>query len=141
MVDGYGQSTQQSLSGNAHDVAHNAAQQALQHIQSSIFSTGSISGFHSLGPLGQGYLTASEHAHNFCGNAEGWGPLSRYRYDFTPCFLDVWVGSVAAFGIVGGALAIWYLVKRRNSQSVEKDWHFWVKQVRGPGGGGHGCVA
>ena len=63
-----------------------------------------------------------------CGNIEGWGPLSPYRWDFTPCFLDVLVAGVAVGGIVLGAGAIWYLL-RREKESVKKDWHFWAKLV------------
>ena len=43
--------------------------------------------------------------------------------------MDVWVSSVAAFGIVGGAIAIWWLVRKKNKAQVDKDWHFWLKQV------------
>src|SRR5579871_1086539 len=63
-----------------------------------------------------------------CGNIEGWGPLSPHRWDFTPCFLDVLVAIVAAGGIVVGAGAIWYLM-RKDKESVRKDWHFWAKLV------------
>lgn len=76
------------------------------------------------------YLAASKHeGQPLCGNSEGWGPLSPFRYDFTPCFLDVWVASVAVFGIVFGAGAIWYLLKKCVAQPVKKDWHFWAKMV------------
>ncbi|KAF2404486.1 multidrug resistance-associated protein 1 [Trichodelitschia bisporula] len=61
-----------------------------------------------------------------CGNDEGWGPISPYRWDFTPCFLDVWIAVVAVGGILCGAGAIVYL-KRQPAQSVKKDWHFWTK--------------
>ena len=64
-----------------------------------------------------------------CGNKEGWGPLSPHRYDFTPCFLDVWIASVAAFGIVLGAGAIWYLHRKCPPQPVKQNWHFWAKLV------------
>jgi len=64
-----------------------------------------------------------------CGNEEGWGPLSPFRYDFTPCFIDVWVASVAVFGILAGSAAIWWLVKRKQPSGISKDWHFWIKQV------------
>ncbi|KAL8710947.1 MAG: hypothetical protein Q9220_004546 [cf. Caloplaca sp. 1 TL-2023] len=62
-----------------------------------------------------------------CGNIEGWGPISPYRYDFTPCFLDVWITSVAVFGVLGGAAAIWYLLKKRLPSTVAADWHFYTK--------------
>lgn len=45
--------------------------------------------------------------------------------------MDVWVSTVAVFGILFGAVAIWWLLKRKTKAEVEKDWHFWTKQVRG----------
>jgi ATP-binding cassette subfamily C (CFTR/MRP) protein 1 len=101
--------------------------------QKPLYSTGSFTGFHSesISKLGAGYLSAESHTKQpLCANAEGWGPLSNYRYDFTPCFMDVWVGTVAAFGILGGAVAIWWLVRRKQRFVVERNWHFWGKQVR-----------
>ncbi|KAF7881233.1 uncharacterized protein EAF02_007124 [Botrytis sinoallii] len=97
----------------------------------SILKTGSFSGFRALQEqLGSGYLTADKsRSQPLCGNKEGWGPLSPHRYDFTPCFMDVWVSSVAAFGILGGAIAIWWLVRRKTTAEVRKDWHFWLKQA------------
>ena len=56
--------------------------------------------------------------------------MSPFRYDFTPCFIDVWVFAVAAFGIVIGSIAVWWLVKKRKPTDIPKDWHFWAKQVR-----------
>ncbi|KAK0126799.1 hypothetical protein ONS95_008378 [Cadophora gregata] len=110
-----------------------------------ILSTGSITGFHtrpnasSLFPssenvldYGSHYLSSSPSTANhqpFCGNSEGWGPLSPHRYDFTPCFMDVWVSSVAVYGILFGLVAVWWLVRRKTRAQVLKDWHFWVKQV------------
>lgn len=61
-----------------------------------------------------------------CADPEGWGPISSIRWDLTPCFLDLWLVFVAAWGIVGGAGAIWYL-SRRTSQDVKKNWHFYAK--------------
>ncbi|PQE26101.1 abc metal ion transporter protein [Rutstroemia sp. NJR-2017a BBW] len=97
----------------------------------SILKTGSFSGFRAIKEeLGSGYLTAERTRQQpLCGNKEGWGPLSPYRYDFTPCFMDVWVSSVAVFGILAGAIAIWWLVKRKTQAQVDKNWHFWTKQV------------
>jgi ATP-binding cassette, subfamily C (CFTR/MRP), member 1 len=43
--------------------------------------------------------------------------------------MDVWVASVAAFGILGGLVAVWWLVRGKQRFVVERDWHFWVKQV------------
>lgn len=61
-----------------------------------------------------------------CVDPEGWGPISEIRYDFTPCFLDVWIISVAAWGIVLGFGAVWYL-KRRIAQDVPRNWHYYAK--------------
>ncbi|KAF2095001.1 ATP-binding cassette glutathione S-conjugate transporter [Rhizodiscina lignyota] len=76
-----------------------------------------------------GYLAAAsvgEKTQPLCGNSEGWGPLSPIRYDFTPCFLDVWISAVAVFGILFGAGAVWYLL-RHPKQDVGKNWHFYAK--------------
>jgi hypothetical protein len=64
-----------------------------------------------------------------CGDSEGWGPLSPSRFDLTPCFLDVWVAVVAAFGLLMGAGAVWFLLKKRIAQPVPKNWHFHAKLV------------
>ena len=78
-----------------------------------------------------GYLQASKHnGQPLCGNSEGWGPLSPIRFDFTPCFLDVWVMVVAVWGIVGGAGASWYLHRKCTPQPVKQNWHFYAKLVR-----------
>ncbi|KAF2128318.1 multidrug resistance-associated protein 1 [Dothidotthia symphoricarpi CBS 119687] len=84
--------------------------------------------FLSFTPLAQGYLTASKHDRQpLCGNSEGWGPISPIRYDFTPCFLDVWIAVVAVWGIVGGAGALWYLFRKCSPQPVKRNWHFYAK--------------
>jgi ATP-binding cassette subfamily C (CFTR/MRP) protein 1 len=81
-----------------------------------------------------GYLESSHghaqpsHGQPLCGNGEGWGPISPIRFDFTPCFLDVWVAVAAAWGLVGGAGALWYLSKCP-PQPVKRDWHFYAKLV------------
>lgn len=100
--------------------------------QKPLFPTGSFTGFHSelATEIGSTYLSAESHRREpFCGNKEGWGPLSEGRYDFTPCFMDVWIASVAVFGILGGAIAVWWLVRKKKSFVVGRDWHFWTKQV------------
>jgi hypothetical protein len=66
-----------------------------------------------------------------CSDPEGWGPISSVRYDFTPCFLDVWIVLVVAWGLFGGAGALWFLFKRRVPQPVDKNWHFYAKLVDG----------
>lgn len=97
-------------------------------------STGSFTGYRPLQePLGSGYLTAAQHFRQpLCGNPEGWGPMSPFRYDFTPCFIDVWVLSVAVYGLVCGPFALWYLLRKSKALEVAKGWHFWSKQVRYP---------
>jgi ABC-type multidrug transport system fused ATPase/permease subunit len=65
----------------------------------------------------------------FCGDVEGWGPLSRLRFDLTPCFLDVGVSVVALFGLVLGSGALWFLLNKRIPQPVSKNWHFYAKLV------------
>ncbi|KAF2738556.1 multidrug resistance-associated protein 1 [Polyplosphaeria fusca] len=81
-------------------------------------------------PPATGYLAASAHNRQpLCGNTEGWGPLSPDRYDFTPCFLDVWIAVVAVWGIVGGAGAAWYLLNKCTPQHVQKNWHFYAKLI------------
>lgn len=64
-----------------------------------------------------------------CGDIEGWGPMSPVRFDFTPCFLDVWVSLVAVWGLVMGGGAIWFLLKKRVPQPVPQNWHFYAKLV------------
>ncbi|KAF2970611.1 hypothetical protein GQX73_g2991 [Xylaria multiplex] len=91
--------------------------------------TGSFTGYRPLLELGNHYLSASDSFRQpLCGNEEGWGPISPFRYDFTPCFVDIWVFVVAAFGLVGGSLAVWYVSRKQKAVAVCKDWHFWTKQ-------------
>ncbi|OJJ48270.1 hypothetical protein ASPZODRAFT_130231 [Penicilliopsis zonata CBS 506.65] len=71
--------------------------------------------------------SASRRHQLFCGNAEGWGPLSPYLFDLTPCFLDLTVALVAIFGLVLGAGALWLLFNKRSPQPVPKNWHFYAK--------------
>ncbi|KAL8890967.1 MAG: hypothetical protein Q9215_001968 [Flavoplaca cf. flavocitrina] len=81
-------------------------------------------------PFFPDYLRAAHQraqTQTLCGNAEGWGPISPFRYDFTPCFLDVWISTVAVFGLALGPGAIWYLLKRRVPSPVTKNWHFYAK--------------
>jgi hypothetical protein len=99
--------------------------------QQVIQSTGSFTGYRpQLQPLGHGYFSATkDFKHPLCGNEEGWGPMSPFRYDFTPCFIDVWVSSVAVFGVVCGAFALWLLLRKSKAVDLAKDWHIWTKQV------------
>lgn len=93
-------------------------------------SSSSYSGFGSWEDLGYGYLAAEDTRRQpLCGSKEGWGPLSPHRYDFTPCFMDACITFVATYGILFGAVAVWWLVKRKRRTEIEKDWHFWTKQV------------
>lgn len=74
------------------------------------------------------YLSATAASkHPLCGNAEGWGPLSPHRYDFTPCFLDIWVLIVAAWGVFAGLGAIWWLYRKTRAEPVGRNWHFYSK--------------
>lgn len=70
-----------------------------------------------------------QHGHKqiMCSDVEGWGPISDLRWDFTPCFLDIWVLVVAVWGLVAGTGAIVYLLKKRSPQEVKKNWHYRVK--------------
>jgi ABC-type multidrug transport system fused ATPase/permease subunit len=82
----------------------------------------------SSSPTAHTYLSVQKHnAQPLCGNSEGWGPLSPHRWDFTPCFLDVWVVAVSVWGILGGLAAVYYLYKKCEPQPVKKDWHFYSK--------------
>jgi hypothetical protein len=92
--------------------------------QKPLYDTGSFSGFHTLNI----HLLHKE-SQPFCGDPEGWGPLSKVRYDFTPCFVDVWVAAVAGFGVLGGAVAVLWLVRGKGVFEVGRNWHFWVKMV------------
>ncbi|KAK5988916.1 Metal resistance protein YCF1 [Cladobotryum mycophilum] len=99
--------------------------------QQVLLSTGSFTGHRPLQELGSHYLSASATLEQpFCSNKEGWGPLSPFRYDFTPCFIDVWVATVSVYGIILGAVAIWWLLKKKKQlYSQSKNAHFWIKQT------------
>ncbi|KAK9779422.1 putative Metal resistance protein YCF1 [Seiridium cardinale] len=99
--------------------------------QQVIQSTGFFTGYRpQLQQLGHGYFSATDdYTQPLCRNEEGWGPMSPFRYDFTPCFIDVWVCLVAVFGIVCGALALWLLLRTSKAAELAKDWHFWTKQT------------
>ncbi|KAM0254312.1 hypothetical protein ACHAQJ_006898 [Trichoderma viride] len=94
-----------------------------------LLHTGSFTGYRPLQELGSNYLAASANCNKFCGNEEGWGPLSPFRYDFTPCFIDVWIASVSVYGIVLGAVAIWWLLRKKQEYTTSKNAHFWIKQI------------
>lgn len=97
--------------------------------QKVLLHTGSFTGYRPQQELGSNYLAANASCNNFCGNEEGWGPLSPFRYDFTPCFVDVWIAAVSVYGILFGAIAIWWLKKKKQELSTSKNAHFWIKQV------------
>ncbi|KAG6308064.1 hypothetical protein E4U45_002577 [Claviceps purpurea] len=92
--------------------------------------TGSFTGFRPLEQLGSNYLSFSGFKQPLCGNEEGWGPISRYRYDFTPCFIDVWLATVSVYALILGPLAIWWLLRKKKPLEGEatKNAHFWIKQ-------------
>lgn len=97
-----------------------------------LLRTGSLTDFRPSQELGSGYLAASSSFHQpLCGNAEGWGPLSPFRYDFTPCFIDVWVTAVSVYALVFGPFAIWWLLAKKQplQEGASKNLHFYVKQV------------
>lgn len=87
------------------------------------------SDFQSVWPDFLGAAAPSENKQTLCGHSEGWGPLSPFRYDFTPCFLDVWITIVATYGVIGGVAAILWLMKRKTPSAVSKNWHFYTKLV------------
>ena len=89
-----------------------------QHVIHALAKNGQGPLFHRAGLTNHQYL---------CHNEEGWGPLSPFRYDFTPCFLDVWVAGVDAFGITFGLAALWYLLKKKSPSPVDRNWHFYAK--------------
>lgn len=76
-------------------------------------------------PLNKHHHQASKQP--LCSDPEGWGPVSDIRWDLTPCFLDVWLVFVTVWGLIGGAGAIIYLVKKRTPQDVKKNWHYHAK--------------
>lgn len=95
-----------------------------------VFASGSFTGYRPFRELGSSYLRATDTLKQpLCGNEEGWGPLSPHRWDFTPCFIDVGVASVAVFGLVFGTIAVVWLLRSKTPSSISKDWHFWLKQV------------
>jgi ATP-binding cassette subfamily C (CFTR/MRP) protein 1 len=99
------------------------------HRQKALASTGSFSGYRPLEDLGSHYLDASPaHRQPLCGNVEGWGPLSPFRYDFTPCFIDVWIAIVAVGGVLLGAGTIWWLRKKQEQYKSTQNIHLWIKQ-------------
>ncbi|KAJ5176747.1 Metal resistance protein YCF1 [Penicillium canariense] len=65
----------------------------------------------------------------FCGDSEGWGPLSSSGFHLTSCFVDVVVAVVAVWGSLAGLAALWILLKKRIPQPVSKNWHFYAKLV------------
>ncbi|KAJ4350561.1 ATP-binding cassette glutathione S-conjugate transporter ycf1 [Ascochyta clinopodiicola] len=96
----------------------------LEHGAGGRYGSGSDAG------AGYGYLHASkQNGQPLCGNSEGWGPMSPIRFDFTPCFLDVWIMVVAVWGIVGGFGALFYLYKKCTPQPVKRNWHFYAKLI------------
>ncbi|PHH87585.1 hypothetical protein CDD83_8663 [Cordyceps sp. RAO-2017] len=101
--------------------------------QKPLLHTGSFSGLRPLRELGSGYLAAeASFKQPFCGNDEGWGPLSPFRYDFTPCFIDVWLAIVSVYGLVLGPVAIWWLLTKKQplqQTAPTKNLHFCVKQL------------
>ncbi|RKF62208.1 Metal resistance protein YCF1 [Erysiphe neolycopersici] len=101
------------------------------HFQHAIYKSGSYVVANSTSPTLR-YLSQQSDflsLHSWCSNKEGWGPLLSHKYDFTPCFLDIWMSSLSIYGILFGISAIWWLINRKMSMTVAKSWCFWVKQV------------
>ncbi|TQS33808.1 hypothetical protein Golomagni_05835, partial [Golovinomyces magnicellulatus] len=97
-----------------------------QHV---LLRTGSFTGLRPVEELGSHYMHSPKFYAPFCANKEGWGPISKFRYDFTPCFVDVWVATVAVFGLIFGPIAIWLLLKQKETLLHNaKNTHFWIKQ-------------
>ena len=72
-------------------------------------------------------LKAHHKTQPLCADFEGWGPISALRWDFTPCFLDVLLVIIAAWGFLGGLAAILFLMKKRTPSDVKKNWHYYSK--------------
>ncbi|KAH7002019.1 P-loop containing nucleoside triphosphate hydrolase protein [Ilyonectria destructans] len=102
---------------------------ALHDSQKVLFETGSFSGYRPLRELGSSYLSSSAFKQPLCGNEEGWGPMSPHRFDFTPCFIDVWIAAVAVFGLFIGSLAVWWLTKKQQNAAQSKTTQFYIKQI------------
>lgn len=98
--------------------------------QQVLLRTGSLTGFRPLEQLGSNYFSVSEFEQPLCGNGEGWGPISKYRYDFTPCFIDVWLATVSVYALTLGPVAIWWLLSKKKplEHGITKNAHFWTKQ-------------
>lgn len=73
----------------------------------------------------------SQTTQALCYDSEGWGPLSPIRFDFTPCFLDVLVVALAAYGVVFGGLALFYLSRKKRPAPIKRNWHLYLKLVCG----------
>jgi ATP-binding cassette, subfamily C (CFTR/MRP), member 1 len=75
------------------------------------------------------FLRLAPSSAPLCHDAEGWGPMSPTRYDFTPCFMDLWVALVAGFALLLGPGALWFLRYKQVPQPVGRNWHFYAKLV------------
>lgn len=72
--------------------------------------------------------TFKHHKQPLCGDKEGWGPASPIFWDLTPCAEDAIISGVAAFGILFGSAAVYFLSQRK-PHPVSKNWHFYAKLV------------
>ncbi|KAI5849407.1 P-loop containing nucleoside triphosphate hydrolase protein [Morchella snyderi] len=62
----------------------------------------------------------------FCGDPEGWGPLSPAgRSDFTPCFLDATIDFVSLAVIVLGSFQIFWLSRKKAYPSENRENSWW----------------
>ncbi|RPB26840.1 putative ABC metal ion transporter [Terfezia boudieri ATCC MYA-4762] len=64
----------------------------------------------------------------FCSDPEGWGPISRDKEDFTPCFADLTVDIVSLGLILLGSLNLASLLKQ-TAYPVPQNWHYYLKLV------------
>ena len=83
---------------------------------------------HSTLHAGASSAAPDSHDAPLCPNREGWGPLSPYRYDFTPCFLDAPICAIAVlFGILLGGAAAHHFLRRKAAAPVPRNWHLLAK--------------
>lgn len=65
----------------------------------------------------------------FCDDFQGWGPLSPYGDNLTPCFLDASISIFAISGALFGACALFYLFRKDVQKPLFRKWNFFAKLV------------
>lgn len=73
-------------------------------------------------------LASRKYRQAFCPQKEGFGPISDFNYDFTPCFDSLLSDLPSLLLVLFGPYAIYRLVKSKSFET-KKDWHFWSKIV------------